>query len=1018
MALYPPDAARQFREPPRRLHPLGLFLLHLQPRLEGAACRGDHAPARHGGAIVRAAGRLTAAAKSKTQRFERRADDAATERTDQRDLRRDPDRAVVGADRHADQDADRAARPRVGGRGYLPSQAAGVVRDARVRETDRGGRRRGPHLRRDRVPPARPRGEDPAAGAELQRGHRRGGCPHRHRDRAGKETGGQRRRLRHTLRQPVGPRAHLGHHLRGGADPSARVRRHRASPHRTAPRRFLHGPLQDLRHLRPRDVRRRSPLRPGFPDGGRRGGTAGHHRAGLRGPGGENPEGGRGGGDRTGILADRPDAAQPCIGGEGRRTGPRRRGGVAHEGKPAHRRDHGGHRAVRLGDANLPADEPRSRHGRSHLSQDVHDDRRGGQHRPDPGRQEGHRPERHRPGPCPGHRKAEGGHPVGRRDGQRQHPLHARCGRAVQDGRAGPDYGGHPGRSPGFRQRHQRRGRTDQEDPVRGQRGRGHSAGARSGVSQHALQAAHLPGRGRGGGHRSGDPDPRGPHEPGRLRAVPPGLGGRHGHRRPGPQGREIRGEVTRERCHRRSQRGILEHEIHVLRGPGKEVARPGGRAGGRAVHGAALQGQGLGRPGDRRTNVAFGDATRPGGRRGGDLFLVRKRRVQRRAGRGSGSPGGPRRAGIHATDRREPRDPGRSRKIRSPGAAAPAAQSGRRPQHREALSGHPPGGLLRHVVPHHHPGHGPGLRPAAQVLGAGGTPLRVPRPFLRVHRFGPSGDRQGGGEGADGCGPSGKRRQPVRHAGPEEQGLHARVHRRRGAHDGHPMREPRPGGDAVPDGRVRHECAGPRKAHLQGVGPAGRLGDLERHADASGEHGPAGRRGCGALRIPDQPRAGVAGRRPRGARCAGFHRGNRGERRPDPGARLPCRRMAGAGIRREGKRCGRAPDQQGRESGAGLGDPHRRRADDRPAHAPVAVGRGENFLIRAQCRFRDSRSRLPAGTVVSIKNGLNRSKKIPLAPPLTKGEAFELPTLTGGATRQGAQSCPVRSLPGRPQSG
>ena len=75
----------------------------------------------------------------------------------------------------------------------------------------------------------------PGPGAKIlrrelaQRGHRRGGCPHRHRDRAGKETGGQRRRLRHTLRQPVRPRAYLGHHLRGSTSPSARVRRHRAS---------------------------------------------------------------------------------------------------------------------------------------------------------------------------------------------------------------------------------------------------------------------------------------------------------------------------------------------------------------------------------------------------------------------------------------------------------------------------------------------------------------------------------------------------------------------------------------------------------------------------------------------------------------------------------------------------------------------------------------------------------------------------------------------------------------------
>ena len=45
-----------------------------------------------------------------------------------------------------------------------------------------------------------------------------------------------------------------------------------------------------------------------------------------------------------------------------------------------------------------------------------------------------------------------------------------------------------------------------------------------------------------------------------------------------------------------------------------------------------------------------------------------------------------------------------------------------------------------------------------------------------------------------------------------------------------------------------------------------------------------------------------------------------------------------GLGFRREGKRRGRAPHQPGGKPGARLGDPHRRGADDRPAHPPGAL--------------------------------------------------------------------------------
>ena len=48
VALHPPAPFDQFREPAGRLRPLGLFVLHPQPWLAGAARHGDPAPAHHG----------------------------------------------------------------------------------------------------------------------------------------------------------------------------------------------------------------------------------------------------------------------------------------------------------------------------------------------------------------------------------------------------------------------------------------------------------------------------------------------------------------------------------------------------------------------------------------------------------------------------------------------------------------------------------------------------------------------------------------------------------------------------------------------------------------------------------------------------------------------------------------------------------------------------------------------------------------------------------------------------------
>ena len=78
-----------------------------------------------------------------------------------------------------------------------------------------------------------------------------------------------------------------------------------------------------------------------------------------------------------------------------------------------------------------------------------------------------------------------------------------------------------------------------------GQRRCGHPAGARSRGGQHALQAAHLPVRGRRGRHRAGDEDPRRPHKPRRLGADEARLGGGHGEGRPRPAKRKVRDEVS-----------------------------------------------------------------------------------------------------------------------------------------------------------------------------------------------------------------------------------------------------------------------------------------------------------------------------------------------------------------------------------------------------------------------------------------------------------------------------------------
>ena len=57
------------------------------------------------------------------------------------------------------------------------------------------------------------------------------------------------------------------------------------------------------------------------------------------------------------------------------------------------------------------------------------------------------------------------------------------------------------------------------------------------------------------------------------------------------------------------------------------------------------------------------------------------------------------------------------------------------------------------------------------------------------------------------------------------------------------------------------------------------------------------------------------------------------------------------------------------------------------PAHAPVAFGRGENFLIRAQCRFRDSRSPTSCGDCCFHRKRLESLEENPPRSPLQRGK-------------------------------
>jgi len=118
------------------------------------------------------------------------------------------------------------------------------------------------------------------------------------------------------------------------------------------------------------------------------------------------------------------------------------------------------------------------------------------------------------------------------------------------------------------------------------------------------------------------------------------------------------------------------------------------------------------------------------------------------------------------------------------------------------------------------------------------------------------------------------------------------------------------PGVPALPHGPARHGRARAiEKAHLQRVGPARRVRNLERHAQAPWLGGAPGEASRGPLRLPDPARelGSLAAARSAGLDALVFHGRHRGKNSPVLRERI-CRDggMAGAGVRPRGEREGR----------------------------------------------------------------------------------------------------------------
>ena len=255
----------------------------------------------------------------------------------------------------------------------------------------------------------------------------------------------------------------------------------------------------------------------------------------------------------------------------------------------------------------------------------------------------------------------------------------------------------------------------------------------------------------------------------------------------------------------------------------------------------------------------------------------------------------------------------------------------------RELESGTAAGGLLRHRIPSQHAGRGRALRAPRGAVRGGRPALRLPRHLLRVRRRGAPVARPRRRARTDRGDAPGKRRQPLRPArGRERRDDHGLQRARRPLH-GDALRRARPRRRALARRRARARPPRYRAPPLRPVRAARRLGDLERHArPARLTRAPrAARRG--PLRLPDRPRAGVAGGGARGARRRRLHRRYRRERGRDPRARLPRCRLARRGARPGGQRCRRPANQHRAEPGLGVGGPHRRGADDRAPRSHAA---------------------------------------------------------------------------------
>ena len=233
-------------------------------------------------------------------------------------------------------------------------------------------------------------------------------------------------------------------------------------------------------------------------------------------------------------LRDRGCAAQRSLGRRGGGAGARGQGGSADERQPPHRRADGRGGQARHRPAHGAAHQPLLRHGRARAPGAADHHRRRRQHRADAQGQGAYRAERDRPRARSGRGRGAGGDPLGDGDGQSRRALHARGGRAVQDGRPQADHGRHARRPARARQRDQPRGGEDQEDRFAGRRARQRAGRAGSRSRQHARQEPVVPRRRRRRRHRARRARADHPHQPRRFGDGAPGFvrGGRAGRER------------------------------------------------------------------------------------------------------------------------------------------------------------------------------------------------------------------------------------------------------------------------------------------------------------------------------------------------------------------------------------------------------------------------------------------------------------------------------------------------------